>query len=220
VLDAVVLGDDPLVVMLVIATGEGAGILRLTFRRRSGARNEGQHAFPEMLFDEVFVKFERSSTNQSDVITHQTLDSELSLWMRRLVGRKSRVRFSVLPLSACVKIFLLDWNWLVFDGVRILIRVRSAEAESRVVVHHLVEDQPVTQQGHLVGTEVRTARTSERDGRRKVRTRDQLVEVLLGRVDKQSVGVETLITNRTHLTQIYESFFLRHLQDSFNTSGE
>jgi hypothetical protein len=46
------------------------------------------------------------------------------------------------------------------------------------------------------------------------------VEVLLGRVDKQSVGVETLITNRTHLTQIYESFFLRHLQDSFNTSGE
>jgi hypothetical protein len=41
------------------------------------------------------------------------------------------------------------------------------------------------------------------------------VEVLLGRVDKQSVGVETLITNRTHLTQIYESFFsasLTHLQ--------
>ena len=192
-LDTEVLRDDPLVVVLVVTSGKGTRVPRFPFRRSSRARNESQHPFPEVLLNEVFVKVERRSTDKSDVIAHQALNFERGLRVRRLIREKSRVRLPVLPLSARVEVLLLDGSRFIFDGrVRILIGNWTAETESSVAVHHLVEQEPVTQHGHLVGTEVGTSRTLERHGRRQLSPGDVPLKVLLGSVNDQGVRIEAL----------------------------
>lgn len=110
VLDAVVLGDDPLVVVLVVAAGKRARVFRLPFGRSADARDKGEHSFPEMLLDKVLVEIERGGADQPDVVAHQALEARLTLLLRRL-----RVRIPVVPVAACVEAFLFDLSRFVFD---------------------------------------------------------------------------------------------------------
>ena len=93
VLDSIVLGYDPLVMMLVRASGKRARKFRFSFRGVSGARNESQHPFPEMFFNEMLVKVKGCDANKLDVVTHEALQlfCRLSILVSRVLKMKAKV---------------------------------------------------------------------------------------------------------------------------------
>ena len=102
-LDAVVLGDDPLVVVLVRTTRKRTRVPRFAFRKVSGARDEGEHSISEMFLDQMLVKIEGSGSDHLDIVAHQTLNTLLSILLSRvrllLFRRQSNIRITVIPFS-------------------------------------------------------------------------------------------------------------------------
>ena len=92
-LDPVVLGYDPLVVMLVRASGKRARKFGFSFRGVSCARNESKHSFPEMFFNEMLVKVKGCYANKLDVVTHEALQlfCRLSILVSRVLKMKAKV---------------------------------------------------------------------------------------------------------------------------------
>ena len=70
VLDSIVLGYDPLVMMLIVTSVKRTRVLGLSFWRSADARDQCKHSFPEMLFDKMLVEIERCGAHQLDVVTH------------------------------------------------------------------------------------------------------------------------------------------------------
>ena len=119
-LDAVVLGDDPLVVVLVRATGKRTGEPRFAFRKVSGARDEREHSISEMFFDQMFVQVERSGPDHLDIVAHQALNSLLRILLSRILlllfRRLAKIGVRVIPFSITARVegFVFDGG-LVFD---------------------------------------------------------------------------------------------------------
>ena len=121
-LDAVVLGDDPLVVVLVRATGKRTGEPRFAFRKVTGARDEREHSISEMFFDQMFVQVERSGPDHLDIVAHQALNSLLRIFLSRILlllllfRRLAKIGVRVIPFSITARVegFVFDGG-LVFD---------------------------------------------------------------------------------------------------------
>ena len=81
-LDAVVLGNDPLVVMLIKASLKRAAEPWLATYGAANAWNEIKEPITEMFFDQMLVQIERSGSHDLDVVTHQALH----LLVKRVFG--------------------------------------------------------------------------------------------------------------------------------------
>jgi hypothetical protein len=87
VLDPIVLGYDPLVVVLVRASRKGTSKFWFAFCRAPCARNESKQPFPEVFFNKMFVKVKRCDANNSNVVTHQALHffGQMSILVTRVL---------------------------------------------------------------------------------------------------------------------------------------